>query len=328
MAGQVRMGRKSLALLHYSHAVQAARGFLVPGPGLRRPGSQAGRAAKSLAEPAVRQPIDCRPARERAVRRNALEGTFASVRHAANVLINGVLLKPFGLKLAFRAGSDPVDDMARLLLNRSVPVAIDGGAYEGQFSRDLLRRFPSAVIHAFEPTPESYTRLEQKTRGASGIVRHQLAIGSANGKACFFLNSSALTNSLHESTSIGHHYFTALVADQGALEVQVVTLADFARAQGLTAIDIVKLDLQGAELEALIGMGALIDTVKIIYTEVQFAELYKDAPLFGDIDSFLRKREFTLYQLYDLVRSPKDGRLLFGDAMFVRSEITAEDADA
>ena len=50
-------------------------------------------------------------------------------------------------------------------------------------------------------------------------------------------------------------------------------------------------------------------------------ELYDGAPLFSEIEVYLRTRGLAFYRFYDLVRSPNDGRLLYGDAMFARPEI-------
>ena len=54
---------------------------------------------------------------------------------------------------------------------------------------------------------------------------------------------------------------------------------------------------------------------------MQFVELYEGTPLFSEVESYLRNRGLAFFQFFDLVRSPKDGRLLYGDAMFVRAEI-------
>jgi FkbM family methyltransferase len=243
------------------------------------------------------------------------------LKTTAHKLVNGVLLKPFGLELSFRIGHDPVDDMVRLLLGQTVSVIVDGGAHAGTFTQAISQAFPHAKVHAFEPTPSSFALLEENTRGLASVVVHRRALSSESGQATLFVCASPLTNSLRKSTTSGLRYFSELVADRGAIDVQTVKLADFAKTSTVKAIDILKLDLQGAELEAIIGLGSLIESVKLIHAEVQFVELYEGTPLFSDVESYLRKRGLIFYQLYGLVRSPKDGRLLYGDATFVRSTI-------
>lgn len=243
------------------------------------------------------------------------------LKQIAHRVLNGILLKPFGLKLAYRVGSNPVDDMIALFRDGPVSVILDGGAYEGSFSREMAKTFPTAIIHAFEPTPLSFSRLKNNTSQIASIKPHRLALGAMSGHASMVENSSPVTNSLRKSSGAGRRYFAKFVAEKGEFDVEVVTIADFAGRFGLSAIDMVKLDLQGNELDALIGMGSLIATVKLVFAEVQFVELYEGAPLFADIELFLRNNGLVFYQLYDMVRSPNDGRLLYADATFVRSEV-------
>lgn len=77
-----------------------------------------------------------------------------------------------------------------------------------------------------------------------------------------------------------------------------------------------KLDLQGYELEALKGCGKLLLHCRAIITEVEFIPLYEGAALFSDLNLFLRKNNFRLYNLYNLYSEP-DGQLSSGDAVYL-----------
>ena len=215
--------------------------------------------------------------------------------------------------------------MALLLRGCDVSVIIYGGAYEGSFSRAAARAFSNAKIHAFEPTPASFALLEERTRDVPAIIRHRLALGAVGGVATLFTNTSPLPNSLRARSPMGHRYFPGFVEQRDAVAVEVVTMADFAETHGIEVLDILKLDCQGHELDALAGLGARIGTVRVVLAEVQFVVLYDGAPLFSDVELWLRGKDFAFYQFYGLVRSPDDGRLLYGDAMFVRSELVRGD---
>lgn len=245
------------------------------------------------------------------------------LKRSAYRLINDVLLRPFGLKISFRIGGNPFEDMVSLLRGTPVTTVVDGGACEGTFSRTMATVFPGASIYAFEPTPETFNLLENNTRSLAAVSPQQLALGAKRGTARFYKNASPLTNSLKRNTDANRAYFSGLVDERGQITVDVIALADFAREQKLENLDIIKLDLQGGELDAIVGLGSLIGSVKIVFVEVQFLALYSEAPLFSDVDTHLREVGFALYQFYDLVRSPNDGRLLYGDAMFVRADFLA-----
>ncbi len=243
------------------------------------------------------------------------------IKQVADRIVNGVLLKPLGLKLGYRIGGDPVEDIARLMSERPVEVIADGGAYMGTFSQAMAGAFPLAAIHAFEPTPASHELLATNTAVLSRVHRHRLALGGQKGIATFYSNAPPLTNSLRRSSDIGHLYFSDLVAGETEVQVEVVTLEDFARERGITSFDVVKLDLQGNERDALLGMGDLLGHTQAALIEVQFVPLYEGAPLFSDIEALLREKGLVLYQLYELVRSPNDGRLLYGDALFMCPDV-------
>jgi hypothetical protein len=93
--------------------------------------------------------------------------------------------------------------------------------------------------------------------------------------------------------------------------------------------DYAKLDIQGAELMVLEnGMEKLSQAV-VIETEVEFMEVYKGQPLFGDIQTFLRHHGFVLHKMVDIsgrnirplgTDDPSDAmsQFLWADAVFVR----------
>jgi FkbM family methyltransferase len=243
------------------------------------------------------------------------------IKTIAHKIINGVLLKPFGLKIIYSIGSNPLDDIVRLMRGEEIGAILDGGAYKGYFSKAMATAFPHAKVHAFEPTPASQELLRKNVLGFPNIEISHFAIGVRSEKARFYENVSPLTNSLRKSSELGHLQFPDFVTGEEEIEVDVIRLADFAAERAITAFDIVKLDLQGNELDALIGAENLIAGVKIALIEVQFTSLYEGSPLFSEIEIFLREKGLNLFQLYDLVRSPDDGRLLYGDALFVNESV-------
>ena len=62
----------------------------------------------------------------------------------------------------------------------------------------------------------------------------------------------------------------------------------------ISVIDLIWMDIQGAELMALKGLGERIKDVNIIHSEVEFFEIYKNQPLFIEIKKYLNKRGFLL----------------------------------
>ncbi len=103
--------------------------------------------------------------------------------------------------------------------------------------------------------------------------------------------------------------------------------------------DFIKIDTQGTELSILKGAGKLLESVKLIELEIEFNPIYKNQPLFSDVDQYLRKQG---YELLGLRRSfwrrkipnnfrnisAKGGQIIHGDALFINARyLNSENID-
>jgi len=82
-------------------------------------------------------------------------------------------------------------------------------------------------------------------------------------------------------------------------------------------IDYIKADIQGAEYDVFTNAGPVLDSVLVIQTEVEFVEIYKNQPLFSDVDMALRSRGFQFHRFVNM-----SGRLYKGLPQSVASTIT------
>jgi hypothetical protein len=83
-------------------------------------------------------------------------------------------------------------------------------------------------------------------------------------------------------------------------KIRTNTVESWAADRRIDRVDHLKLDVQGAELAVLEGCTDLLHTVRSIKLEVQFNRLYHGVPLFGQVDNFLRERDFVLWRLGEL----------------------------
>lgn len=88
---------------------------------------------------------------------------------------------------------------------------------------------------------------------------------------------------------------------QQVITTQVTTLDAWALDNELQAIDYLKLDTQGSELEILQGGDSLVQTARCIDIEVEFNPVYEGQTLFGETDTYLRSKGFVLWRLSNLV---------------------------
>ena len=91
-------------------------------------------------------------------------------------------------------------------------------------------------------------------------------------------------------------------------------LTDVPDIVALAPFDFVNLDIQGAELRALIGLGSIVDAAHAVYSEVNTRELYAGCAQLSDLDDFMAKRSFTRV---DTQMTSKG----WGDALWLREDI-------
>jgi FkbM family methyltransferase len=89
-------------------------------------------------------------------------------------------------------------------------------------------------------------------------------------------------------------------------------------------VDFLKIDIQGAEDDVLKGASSCLSSALGLELEVEFIELYKDQPLFGDVCKTLSQHDFEFIDFIHLVRWERDahagyGQCVHGDALFLRS---------
>lgn len=204
---------------------------------------------------------------------------------------------------------------------------IDGGANIGLATEHLRKCFPHSQIHAFEPVAECYEQLAQRAR-LNHAHAHRLALGDAEHEASIRVNQNLWTCSLLDASQRGHEFHNDWCRTVRTEPVRVVRLDEWARRQGIDSISILKLDLQGYELAALRGCGALLDSTQAIYSEAQIVPEYTGAATFSQIDLFLRDRGFTLYQITDLCLKGRHAEPSCCDGIWLRQDILDRVRDA
>ena len=218
--------------------------------------------------------------------------------------------------------------LARLFVDRPPTVVFDCGASGGGFSAAYLALFPRATIHAFEPHPHTAKMLRERFHGEPRIVVEQAAVGAVAGVAAFHLNRLPYTSSLLPRPSAGRRYFPLMDGVEERVDVPATTLDDYCRRHAIERIDILKMDIQGAELAALRGAESLLREHRIdaIFTEAFFVPHYEGACLLHELWGHLAGHGYGLYTLFPS-REGRNGQLRLGDAIFVSPELRAAVVD-
>lgn len=203
-------------------------------------------------------------------------------------------------------------------LNKPNVTVLDVGAYKGKTAEVYRAKFPNAEIYCFEPFPDSVAALQRKFSDDERVSIVPKAVAEESGRRTFYVNEYDATNSLLPRPGSGKRYYPKKAGPKETVEVEVITLDEFAAANEIPTIDILKLDIQGGELMALRGAKDLLHSgdVTLIFTEIMFIAHYESAPLFHEIWSFLADFGYSLFEIYDIHRA-KNGQIRYGDALLV-----------
>ena len=205
----------------------------------------------------------------------------------------------------------------RHLPRKEYRTVIDGGANRGAFTDALLQLHRPECLVLVEAIPDLAEKLQARYAGDSAISVVSAALSDKNGEAQFAINQSEASSSLLPIDPRNSGWFARDLRVARTIQVPTLTLPALMEAQGLETIDLLKLDLQGAERFVLTGGDAVLDRVGVIYTEVFFEQLYAGAWLFGEMNEFLSARGYKLCGLSNIVHAP-DGDLVQANATFRR----------
>jgi FkbM family methyltransferase len=191
-------------------------------------------------------------------------------------------------------------DALRLLNARTV---IDVGANKGQFSLVARDLFGNARIFAFEPL-EAERRIYQSVI-SDPVQMHSVALGATKGSAKFFVASRADSSSLFAPGKIQKTAYGVTLSS--TTTVQVETLENVIDPKAMVGPVLLKLDVQGAELQVLQGAKSILPLIDAIYCEVSFVELYEQQPTAGNVVAFLNGDGFELRGVFNLSSTKQFG---------------------
>lgn len=192
-------------------------------------------------------------------------------------------------------------------------VVLDVGANIGSYSEKLMTANPEARIYAFEPQPENFERLAAIARNR-GFDAFNTALGDKEGRLQLYDYADSdgsqhaslyrdVIEDIHKSEAVSH-------------EVELQTLDAFVKENGITAVDLLKIDVEGNEYKVLLGArqalaGGMIDLIHFEFNEMNVVSrtFFKD---FHD-----------LLEGYRFYRMLPDGLIELGEYKAYRMEIFA-----
>lgn len=164
-----------------------------------------------------------------------------------------------------------------------INTVLDIGANIGVISVILAHVYPHAIIHAFEPVKSNFEILKMNTEKYPNIRRHQIALGWRDSICTIF-------ESLDDTNFGGFSFHKEGSKDRGEI-VKVREVNAVFRELGLTAVDLIKTDCEGAEFDILSALEpAILKKVRWMAGELHGVNDFKLLDLLSkDFDLALKK---------------------------------------
>ncbi len=183
---------------------------------------------------------------------------------------------------------------------------IDVGAYEGEWTKVVSQLFPEANILMCEAMPSKEEKLKPLINSR---INYEIGVlGAEDGKEVYFTELETASSVLEEEA-----------ATHKRVARKTSSLNTVLAKRNIAKVDLIKLDVQGYELEVLSGFEKYISSTDVILTEASLLDIHKGVPLVRDVINFMGDKGFVLYDICSVsTRRPLDNALWQTDLLFVK----------
>ena len=188
---------------------------------------------------------------------------------------------------------------------------IDIGSNKGQFSLIMKSFFPNISIHSFEPQKDEL-EIQKKLLGNNNIDYYEFALGNEEIEMEFNITRRKDSSSLLSPILSNNNSYL----NNKKINVTVKKLDNVLDINSLKKPIIMKLDVQGFELRALMGSISFLEEVDYIISEVSFIDVYQDQVSSSELIRFLEAKNFIIKKRTNL--SILNGKKFQEDILFVK----------
>lgn len=207
----------------------------------------------------------------------------------------------------------------RHIFSTAISTVVDIGANHGQFALAIKRWNASATVIGFEPLADAAERFLKVFSRDSGVILHQTAIGPEAGRQAMHVSAADDSSSLLPFSPLQERLFPG-TGEIRTETVSVGPLSEYVKPEQILPPAMLKVDVQGYELEALRGCEDLLGLFSHLYVECSFVELYVGQALADDIIAWLQERGWCLSGIYNMIYD-RNGKSVQADFLFTNADL-------
>jgi len=181
------------------------------------------------------------------------------------------LLESQGFGAGARVGKSGEIYAARSLLNLKSDtkvVVLDIGANRGEYSELLLNTFPKAEIHAFEPAVKTFKLLDSRLGGRANVSTYNFALGNMDGSVHLYKENAIARIASLTPLDVTKDHLTE--------EIAIRRLDSIFPTLNVEQINLAKIDVEGHEMDVLMGAEEVIRSGKINNVQFELGEFSID----------------------------------------------------
>jgi len=140
---------------------------------------------------------------------------------------------------------------------------LDVGANAGAWTREALRQLPAAHVHSFEPASAARAHLSSEFGSNARVSIHPIALGATDSEATLYADAPGSGLASLSQRRLDHRALSLTHEER----VTVRTLPSWLTYTGVDKVDVLKLDVEGHELDVLRAATDQLKTVRVIQFE-------------------------------------------------------------
>ena len=198
-------------------------------------------------------------------------------------------------------------------------IILDIGGADGMTAIKFNNEFKNSSVFVFEPLKDNIEVLKKNIASFSRIKLFPVALGSEKKQGQINITKRITSSSLLNinTDEFKDDYMSSQLVPGNIENINIDTIDNLVGNN--EHVTIMKLDVQGYELEVLKGAVNTLKNTDLIMVELQNHKMYKNAPMYYDLDAFLRENGFELLQNIPSLRD--NHKQLEWDAIYINNSL-------